>query len=122
FQLALCDDEGRAVAIGNTVPLVWDGTAEGLAADLVEILERAIQGAEQGRAPTALSALAAIVTPDWQRQGLSRRLLELMKDLAAEHGLGSLIAPVRPTLKAAYPLTPMERYAAWRRSDGAPFD
>jgi hypothetical protein len=33
-----------------------------------------------------------------------------------------MIAPVRPTLKESYPLTPMERYARWKRADGLPFD
>jgi hypothetical protein len=45
-----------------------------------------------------------------------------MKAAAADHGLGALIAPVRPTLKDRYPLTPMERYALWERDDGLPFD
>ena len=31
-------------------------------------------------------------------------------------------APVRPTLKAAYPLTPFGRYVEWRREDGSTFD
>lgn len=34
----------------------------------------------------------------------------------------ALIAPVRPTLKSSYPLTSMERYIEWRRSDGLFFD
>jgi hypothetical protein len=29
---------------------------------------------------------------------------------------------VRPTLKARYPLTPIERYIEWSRPDGAPLD
>jgi hypothetical protein len=33
-----------------------------------------------------------------------------------------LIAPVRPSWKERYPLTPIERYAAWTRDDGLPFD
>jgi hypothetical protein len=45
-----------------------------------------------------------------------------MRSLAAEHGMNSLVAPVRPTLKSLYPLIPIERYARWQRSDGAPFD
>jgi hypothetical protein len=45
-----------------------------------------------------------------------------MTELAAQHGLDPLVAPVRPTLKARYPLTPMERYLAWRRADGELFD
>jgi hypothetical protein len=45
-----------------------------------------------------------------------------MATIAAGHGLETLIAPVRPTWKARYPLTPIERYVAWRRGDGLPYD
>jgi hypothetical protein len=45
-----------------------------------------------------------------------------MKRVAEERGLRALIAPVRPTLKYLCPLTPMNRYAKWRRKDGLPFD
>ena len=38
------------------------------------------------------------------------------------HGLDALIAPVRPTWKERYPLTPIERYVLWRREDGLPYD
>jgi len=45
-----------------------------------------------------------------------------MARLAALHGMRALVAPVRPTLKHRYPLTPMARYVRWRRPDGAPLD
>jgi hypothetical protein len=45
-----------------------------------------------------------------------------MRAIAGQHGLTSLIAPVRPNLKESYPLVPIERYAAWRRDDGLYFD
>ena len=38
------------------------------------------------------------------------------------HSLRELIAPVRPTLKGRYPLTPIERFVEWRRADGTHFD
>jgi hypothetical protein len=76
---------------------------------------------QQGQANT-LSALAAIVSPAQQRSGLSRAIIEGMGTLAARHGLGNLIAPVRPSLKSMYPLTPIERYVRWTREDGMPFD
>jgi hypothetical protein len=41
---------------------------------------------------------------------------------ARRHGLGAVIAPVRPSWKERYPLVPIERYAAWRRDDGLLFD
>jgi hypothetical protein len=45
-----------------------------------------------------------------------------MKLLARAAGLASLIAPVRPSLKAKYPLIPIDDYAMWRRDDGLFFD
>ena len=45
-----------------------------------------------------------------------------MRAAAAAGGLDCLIAPVRPTLKDRYPLTPIESYARWRRDDGSAFD
>lgn len=42
--------------------------------------------------------------------------------MAVKHKLRSFIAPVRPTMKSVYPLTPFERYVQWQRADGAPFD
>src|SRR5439155_1246749 len=53
-----------------------------------------------------------------------RRLVaaRAMVDLARVHGLGTLLAPVRPADKSAYPLAPMERYARWQNDDGLPMD
>ncbi len=31
-----------------------------------------------------------------------------------------VLAPVRPTLKVRYPLTPIDRFGSWTREDGAP--
>jgi hypothetical protein len=45
-----------------------------------------------------------------------------MARAAGEHGLECLVAPVRPTWKERYPLTPLERYMRWERPDGLPFD
>jgi len=45
-----------------------------------------------------------------------------MAEIGRDHGLDTLIAPVRPTLKQRYPLTPIERYLSWRRQDGTHLD
>ena len=42
--------------------------------------------------------------------------------IAAAHGLGGVIVPLRPVLKDRYPLTPIERYIRWQRPDQSPFD
>jgi hypothetical protein len=41
---------------------------------------------------------------------------------AVSAGLERVIAPVRPSLKTRYPLTPMENFARWNRGDGLHLD
>jgi len=122
YQIALCDRSGRTVAIGNTMPIVWDGTRRGLPDRIVDVITRGCQARSRRQRPTALCALAAIVDPGQRTRGLSSKIVLAMRDVAARHGLASLVAPVRPSLKGRYPLTPMSRYARWTRDDGTPFD
>ena len=120
FQLVLYDeDTDSLVGRGQTIPFRWDGTFEDLPNGVDGVIRRVF---EAGGEPTTLSALVAVVDPGYQGRGLSSLIIEGMRGLAAEHGLDALVAPVRPTLKARYPLTPMERYLGWRRADGQLFD
>ena len=48
-------------------------------------------------------------------------MIRAMSDIAAAHGFADLIAPLRPTWKERYPLTPIDRYAFWTRGNGLPF-
>jgi GNAT superfamily N-acetyltransferase len=120
FQLLLYDASAdRVVGRGRTIPLRWDGSMADLPAGIDAAGLRAVT--EQAP-PTALCALAAEVDSDQQGKGLSRLIIQAMAALARDGGLHSLIAPVRPSLKDRYPLTPVEQYAQWRRGDGLPFD
>ena len=121
FQFAVTDGNG-VIAAGNSVPLFWDGGVEDLPHDIGGILERAVADLQTSRKPNTASALLAMVVPGEQGRGLSGVVLRAMKRGAAERGFGDLIAPVRPTLKHRYPLTPMDRYHRWTRPDGLPFD
>jgi GNAT superfamily N-acetyltransferase len=109
----------RVVARGRTIPFAWDGTLDDLPRGIDAVGKRAI---ESRQPPTALSALAAEVAVDRQGEGLSRILIQAMAVVAREAGLTALVAPVRPRWKDRYPLTPVERYAWWRRDDNLPFD
>ncbi|HLT34960.1 MAG TPA: hypothetical protein VK034_01710 [Enhygromyxa sp.] len=122
LQVVVCDSEDAVVAAGHAVPFVWDQTLEDLPSTLDEIIERGLNDRRHGRSPTTLSALAAMVAPERQREGLSGVVVRAMRSLAVERGLESLIVPVGPILKHLYPLTPMERYVQWKRADGSPFD
>ena len=122
FQFGLWDEAGALAAVGNSIPFICDGTSADLPPDIPEILQRGVDVKRDGRRPTSLSALAAIVDPPHRARGLSRRIIEAMRDIAGRHGLQTLVAPVRPTLKHLYPLTPMERYVTWTRANGTAFD
>jgi GNAT superfamily N-acetyltransferase len=120
LQLLVVDTRsGQVVARGRTIPFRWDGTLEDLPTGIDAVGIRAVDDDAQ---PTALSALAAEVMDTYQGQGLSTVVIESMVVVARARGLGALVAPVRPTWKDRYPLTPIERYMQWRRSDGLPFD
>jgi GNAT superfamily N-acetyltransferase len=119
LQFVLWDeDEDAVVAHGRTLPA---RTVDGLPGGIDDMLETWF-GAGGPPEPDALSAMVAVVDRKRQGQGLSRRVIEAMVDIARRNGFSELIAPVRPTWKDRYPLIPMERYAWWKRDDGLPFD
>lgn len=122
FQVALCADDGTVIAAGNSVPLAWDGRLDTLPEGWDAATAQGLADHAAGRPPTALSAYGIVVAPSHQGAGHSSTVLAAMRAAAGRHGFHSLIACVRPTLKARYPLTPFARYVEWRRADGAPFD
>jgi hypothetical protein len=120
FQFLVWDDEAaRAVARGRSLPLTWDGTLHDLPAGIDAAGLRALA---ESRAPNTLCALAAEVATDVQQRGLSSVVIGAMADIARAEGLDPLIAPVRPSWKERYPLTPIDEYATWLRDDDLPFD
>ena len=78
----------------------------------------AIQRAFSKETPNCLCLLVANVDPGARGLGLSRILIERAKQAAVDLGFGTLIAPVRPTLKHLEPLTPMEEYVLKREAGG----
>jgi hypothetical protein len=119
FQFALLDEDGALVAEGHTAPLAWDGDDATLAPGIDAALQAAL---ESHRPPDTLCAMAAEIPPTSRGGGLAAEVLRAMSALAARHGLPRLIAPVRPSWKERYPLTPIERYVTWRRADGRLLD
>lgn len=114
FQLWVLDGK-RTVAYASTLPVRWDGIPEPRGIDWA--MTNGIVGE-----PSDLCAIVAGIDPEYRGHGLSGVLLRRMAGLATAHGLDCMIAPVRPTWKERYPLTPIERYILWRREDGLPYD
>lgn len=124
FQFALLDRErDQPIAVGFCLPIRWDGEPSTLPPRGIDaVLEDGVATAAAGATPTAASALLIVVEPGHLGRGLSATCIQVMRGIVADHGLPSLVAPVRPTEKHRYPLIPMERYASWRRPDGSLFD
>jgi hypothetical protein len=121
-QLILLDATGAVVATSNAMPLAWDGTDADLPDGWDEQVLRSAADIDAGHTPSALGAMLIVVGRDRRGGGLSGVMLGAMQAAARAAGYRAVIACVRPTDKHRYPLTPIERYAAWTRPDGLPFD
>lgn len=113
-------DGAEVVAGGWGVPLAWSG--EELPGGYDDALAVSVDGHENGTAPDTLCVMAAAVRPGLRGGGLAATVLTALRDRATAAGLSKVIAPVRPTLKSRYPLTPMDRFATWTRPDGLHVD
>lgn len=122
LEVVLLDAEDVPVAAGWAVPLRWDGEPAHLPAGYSDSLVRAVEGHEKGERPNALVVMAAQVHPGRRGQGLAGEFLSAMRRIAEERRWARMVAPVRPTLKSRYPLTPIEQFASWKRKDGQPLD
>jgi GNAT superfamily N-acetyltransferase len=123
FQVFLCDGQDAIVAVGNAIPVAWDGRTESLPdRGWDAAFESGIAGRRRGTRANALAALQAVVVAGRQGQGLGSAIVAALREVARRDGLGFLIAPVRPSMKHLYPLMKMEDYAAWTRGDNLPFD
>jgi GNAT superfamily N-acetyltransferase len=115
------DERDEVIGVGHAIPAAWDGNTASLPDGGFDAVIEA-RFAQEPPTPTVLCALGITIAPECRGQGLSRRMIERMAEIGRDHGLDTLIAPVRPTLKHRYPLTPIDRYLSWRRQDGTHLD
>jgi len=117
LQLYLLDDDDRYLAESNAVPIPF---GPGALPD--DGWDAALEQAFAGRPVVAVSAIAITIGLEHRGKGLSKTMLDGMRQAVAARGLTDLVAPVRPSLKHRYPLVPAERYVEWRREDGRLLD
>jgi hypothetical protein len=118
--MLVSDDE--PVATGWGVPIRWNGEISDLPSGYTDATRRAVELRQVGGDADTLVICGAIVSRKLTGRGLAATLIAALRDLAAVAALPRVIAPVRPTLKPAYPLTPIETFVRWTRPDGLPLD
>ncbi|HUQ23023.1 MAG TPA: hypothetical protein VM049_08405 [Gaiellaceae bacterium] len=117
LQLYLVDDDDRLLAESNAVVIPFGPT------ELPDDgWDAALERAFAGEPPRAVSAIAIVIGVDQRGRGLSKVMLEGMRQAVSARGFSDLVAPVRPSQKHLYPLTHIDRYVQWRRDDGRLFD
>jgi hypothetical protein len=124
FQFGLVESSsGRMVAMANSIPLAWNGDPCSLPDDGWDwAMAQGFDDHKQGRRAQTLSALCISITRDFRGKGLSSVIVQAMRRIAMQFGMERLVAPVRPNLKARFPLIPIDEYITWKREDGALYD
>ncbi|WP_430784592.1 hypothetical protein [Actinoplanes sp. G11-F43] len=114
YQLALIDGDD-VLAVARSLPVAWDDVSGAG-------IDAAIVAGFSGAPSDVLCALGIEVAPRHRGRRHAGTMLTALRDLAAGTGFGRLVAPLRPTWKERYPLTPISRYASWTTDRGEPFD
>jgi GNAT superfamily N-acetyltransferase len=122
LELVLLDSDDVIVAAGWAVPVQWSGEPHDLPDGYTASLAQALTDHDRGGGCNTLVVMAAQVHPHRRGQGLAGKLLAAFAELADARELTFVVAPVRPTFKSRYPLTPIERFATWTRDDRLPLD
>jgi GNAT superfamily N-acetyltransferase len=118
------DEPDRPVAKASSVPFSWAGdpAAELPPGGYDAVILAATADRLAGRRGNLVSPIEIAVRPDLRGRGLSKLMLDALRDNTARLGYPILVAPVRPSHKARFPELTMRAYLARVREDGLPAD
>ncbi len=124
LQFVLRDpQDGELVAAVNGLATAWDGDAQELPdTGWNWVMYQGARDHDRGLEPITGSALAVTIDPARRGRHLSSLALRALAQQCRAMGLRRMLAPVRPTWKARYPITPMAVYCRWTNAEGLPFD
>ncbi len=123
YQFGVFNQDLMLVAAGWSLPLRFQGSSDDLPDEGWDwAMTAGFEGLKERIRPNIHCALAIVVHPSLRGKKLSSIVVENMKRIGGSNGLQSLIAPVRPNLKAAYPLIEMQSYITWTNAERLPFD
>lgn len=116
YQIVLMSESNEVTAVGNAIPIYWDGSLDGLPKSWDSGVISAFEPGTEP--PNTLMVLAGVVDSKHQKHGLGSLIVQAFKVLARGHGLDKVLIPVRPTDKARHQEVTFDSWCAMRREDG----
>ena len=121
YQLCLVDVESDyVVAASSAVPFFWDEDEPLPAEGWDWVVRTAYETRDMP--PNTMGGLAISVPSVHRSQGFARIMIGAMKALCQARGLGKIVIPVRPTLKARHQHIAMHDYVGWKDEAGRLYD
>jgi GNAT superfamily N-acetyltransferase len=123
--VAQIKDTGQLVATIDAIEIDWDGNPDTLPKrGWTEIIEDGLirEELDQEIQTDWVAALGTSVLPDYQKFGLSKKLLEELIKKAKALGYKGMIAPVRPIYRFRMPDLTINEYSQVRLDNGEHFD
>lgn len=124
FQIGLVNKETNDLAaIANSIPFSWHRPISELSDEGVSwIIDKGLHEPVDLNSANMMCAVSMSISRDERNKGISKILLEHLKQIAVSKKFTHFVAPVRPTLKTYYPLIPIENYVKWKNKEGGLFD
>ncbi len=124
YQFVLLEKTGgRVVAVGNAMPLAWQGENSELSDEGLDwALEHCWQSLGSTDVFHTLCAFQIIVPAELAGRHLSYDAVRAMIDIGRKNGLEKLVAPVRPNRKSECPQVTMDEYVRRKNDEGLPAD
>ncbi len=122
YQIALLNEGSEVTAIGNAIPIFWDGTEEQLPAGWDGTVQKGFSDYESGIAPNTLVMIAVAVNKKFRGMKLSKRLIDSFKAIAGDSGFEHLMVILRPIGKSSYKELSLKKYGELRNEKGEYMD
>lgn len=123
FQIGLLDHNNELIAIANSIPIIWKKPLTELSNDGVTwMIDTGLNEKYDVGLANILCAISVTVDDKNRNKGISKILLQYLKQIKNNKKFTYLCVPVRPSLKSLYPLISIDKYIQWRNKEGLIFD